>query len=97
MESAMTPILIWLIVFAVFLILFMKRWDASVSGALDALLPAVLRSEDDRWIWSPALAVLIATAVVRPVDLLLTVIIIGLLALIGTKLAGWAMNKADMH
>ncbi|APE31747.1 hypothetical protein BOX17_12740 [Halomonas aestuarii] len=93
----MTPILIWLIAFAVLLFLFLKRWDASVSGALDKLLPAVLRSEDDRWIWSPALAVLVATFMVQPVDLLFTLIIIGLLALIGTKLAGWAMNKVDMH
>ena len=93
----MTPILIWLIAFAVLLFLFLKRWDASVSGALDKLLPAVLRSEDDRWIWSPALAVLIATFMVQPVDLLFTLIIIGLLALIGVKLAGWLMNKVDMH
>lgn len=93
----MTPILIWLIAFAVLLFLFLKRWDASVSGALDKLLPAVLRSEDDRWIWSPALAVLIATFMVQPVDLLFTLILIGLLALIGVKLAGWLMNKVDMH
>lgn len=93
----MTPILIWLIAFAVLLFLFLKRWDASVSGALDKLLPAVLRSEDDRWIWSPALAVLIATFMVQPVDLLFTLILIALLALIGVKLAGWLMNKVDMH
>ncbi|MEQ6916695.1 hypothetical protein [Halomonas aquatica] len=93
----MTPILIWLIAFALLLFLFLKRWDASVSHFLDKLLPAVLRSEDDRWVWSPALAVLIATFIVQPVDLLFTLIIIGLLTLIGTKLAGWAMNKVDMH
>ncbi|TDO06875.1 MULTISPECIES: hypothetical protein [Halomonas] len=91
----MTLTLIWLIAFAVLLILFLKRWEASVSRILDALLPAVLRSEDDRWIWSPALAVLGATFIIRPVDMLLTVIVIGLLALIATKLAGWLINKVD--
>lgn len=91
----MTPILIWLIAFAVVLTLLLKRWDASINRGLDGLLPAVLRSDDDRWVWCPALAVLIATAIVRPVDLLLTVIVIGVLALIGTKLAGWVMSKVQ--
>ncbi|TLF51879.1 hypothetical protein FEI13_06475 [Halomonas urmiana] len=91
----MTPILIWLIAFAVVLTLLLKRWDASINRGLDGLLPAVLRSEDDRWVWCPALAVLVATAVVQPVDLLLTLIIIGVLALIGTKLAGWVVNKVQ--
>lgn len=93
----MTLTLIWLIAFAVFLYLFLKRWEASVSGILDKLLPAVLRSEDDRWVWCPALAVLGATFIVRPVDLLFTVIVIGVVALVATKLAGWAMNKVDLH
>lgn len=91
----MTVMLIWLIAFAVFLYLFLKRWDVSVSGMLDAMLPAVMRSDDDRWIWCPALAVLGATAIVRPVDMLLTVILIALVALVATKLAGWALSKVD--
>ncbi|MGM0535594.1 MAG: hypothetical protein ACQEUN_09165 [Pseudomonadota bacterium] len=93
----MTLTLIWLIAFAVLLYLFLKRWEASVSGILDALLPGVLRSEDDRWIWCPAMAVLGATFIVRPVDMLMTLIVIGLVTLIGAKLAGWAMNKVDLH
>jgi len=93
----MTLTLIWLIAFAVFLFLFLKRWDVSVSSILDALLPAVLRSEDDRWVWCPALAVLGATFIVRPVDMLFTLIVIVLVASIGTKLASWVMNKVDQH
>lgn len=93
----MTLTLIWLIAFAVLLYLLLKRWEASVSGILDKLLPAVLRSEDDRWVWCPALAVLGATFIVRPVDMLFTLLVIGLVALICTKLAGWVMNKVDLH
>lgn len=93
----MTLTLIWLIAFAVILYLCLNRWEASVSGALDKLLPAVLRSDDDRWVWCPAIAVLVATAIVRPVDLLLTLILIGLIAVVGGKLAGWAMRKVDFH
>ncbi|MBB3140274.1 hypothetical protein [Halomonas organivorans] len=93
----MTVTVIWLIAFAVILYLCLNRWEASVSGALDKLLPAALRSEDDRWVWSPAIAVLIATAIVRPVDLLLTLILVALIALVGGKLVCWAMNKARFH
>ncbi|XKE44274.1 hypothetical protein LG302_12930 [Halomonas organivorans] len=90
----MTVTVIWLIAFAVILFLCLNRWEASVSGALDALLPAVLRSEDDRWVWCPAIAVLVATAIVQPVDLLFTLILIGLIAFIGGKLVCWALRKA---
>lgn len=93
----MTVTVIWLIAFAVILLLCLNRWEASVSGALDTLLPAVLRSEDDRWIWCPAIAVLVATAIVRPVDLLFTLILIAVIAVVGGKLACWAMRKADFH
>ncbi|MDR5867603.1 hypothetical protein [Halomonas koreensis] len=93
----MTVTVIWLIAFALILFLCLNRWEASVSRALDAMLPAVLRSEDDRWVWSPAIAVLVATAIVQPVDLLLTLIIIGLIAFVGGKLVCWAMRKADFH
>ncbi len=93
----MTVTVIWLIAFAVILFLCLSRWEASVSAALDSLLPSVLRSEDDRWVWSPAIAVLVATAIVRPVDLLLTLIVMGLIALVGGKLVCWAMRKANSH
>ncbi|MDN3526081.1 hypothetical protein QWY79_12485 [Halomonas sabkhae] len=96
-ESAMLVTVIWLIAFAVILTLCIKRWEASVSGALDKLVPSLLRSDDDRWVWSPAIAVLLATAIVRPVELLMTLLIIGVLALVGGKLACWAMNKVDLH
>ncbi|MFG6136610.1 MULTISPECIES: hypothetical protein [unclassified Halomonas] len=93
----MTVTVIWLIAFAVILFLCLSRWEASVSAGLDKLIPAVLRSDDDRWVWSPAIAVLGATAIVRPVDLLLTLIIIAVIALVGGKLACWAMRKANFH
>ncbi|SEM50100.1 hypothetical protein [Halomonas caseinilytica] len=89
--------LIWVIAFAVILMLCLKRWEASVSGVLDKLLPDILRSEDDRWVWCPAIAVLGATAIVSPVDMLLTLLIIALLALVGGKLVCWAMKKVDFH
>lgn len=93
----MTVTVIWLLAFAVILFLCLNRWEASVSGTLDRLLPAILRSEDDRWIWCPAIAILVATTIVRPVEVVLTLILIGLIAVVGGKLLGWAMSKVDLH
>ncbi|MFY0991531.1 hypothetical protein [Halomonas sp. C05BenzN] len=93
----MTIFLIWLIAFVAILFLCYHRWDTSVSPGLDKVLPAVMKTHgDNRLVWSLALAVLGATTLVRPVDMLLTVIVIALLVLVGRKLAGWAMNKVDM-
>jgi len=90
-------LLIWLIAFAVILTLMIKGWESSTGPALDRVLPAVLRSEGDRWIWCPALAVLVATFFVSPIDMLMTLLVIGLLALIGSKLGCWVMGKVNQH
>ncbi|MFO7648911.1 hypothetical protein [Halomonas sp. 3H] len=93
----MTQLVIWLIAFAVILVLSLKRWE-SVSPSLDKVLPEAMKSHGDNAIvWSLALAILGATTLVRPVDILLTVIVIAVLGLVGAKLAGWAMNKVDLH
>jgi len=52
---------------------------------------------DNAVVWSLALAVLGATTIVRPVDVLLTAIVLGVVALVAVKLGGWAMNKVDLH
>jgi hypothetical protein len=94
----MTEIVIWLIAFALILFFSLKRWEVSVSPGLDKVLPRLIKSDDDnRWVWSLALAILGATTLVRPVDMLLTVILIGILAWIGKKLACWAMDRVDFH
>jgi hypothetical protein len=93
----MTQVVIWLIAFAAILALTFKRWE-SISPALDRVLPEALKSHgDNRTLWGLSLAILGATALVRPVDILLTVVLAVIIGLIGVKLAGWAMNKVDMH
>ncbi|MBS9404453.1 hypothetical protein KG088_12505 [Halomonas sp. TRM85114] len=94
----MTQAVIWLIAFAVIFYLCYTRWDVSVSRGLDKMLPSVMETHgDNRLVWSLALAIIGATTVVRPVDILLMAILIGLAALIGIKLVGWVKNKADFH
>ncbi|WP_163558851.1 hypothetical protein [Halomonas sp. NO4] len=94
----MTEIVIWLIAFALILFFSIRRWESSVSPGLDKVLPRVIKHDDDnRVVWSLALAILGATTLVRPVDILMIAILIGIVVLIAGKLTGWAMNKADFH
>lgn len=94
----MTEIVIWLIAFALILFFSIRKWEATVSAGLNKVVPRIIKSGDDnRWVWSLALAVLGATALVRPIDMLLTVIVIAILGLIAKKVAGWAMGKAKFH
>lgn len=93
----MTEIVIWLIAFAAILVFSMLRWD-SVSPGLDRVLPGPLKSRgDNAVVWSLALAVLGATTLVRPVDILLTVILITIVGLVIAKLASLASGKLDSH
>ena len=94
----MIEIVLWLIAFAAIVFFCYTRWESSVSRGVDKVLPAVMKSHgDNRLVWSLALGVLGATTLVRPVDILLTVILIGILALVGKKIACWAMDRANFH
>ncbi|MCE8032505.1 MAG: hypothetical protein LPK20_04620 [Halomonas sp.] len=94
----MTEIVIWLIAFALILFFSIKMWETTVSAGLNKVVPRVIKSGDDnRWVWSVALAVLGATTLVRPIDMLLTVIVLAILALVIKKVTGWAMGRANFH
>ncbi|CAH1041572.1 hypothetical protein [Halomonas sp. TD01] len=90
----MTIFLIWVIAFVLIAYFANKRWDSSVSQGLDKMLPEVLKTHgENRYLWVVALAVLGATTLVRPVDILLVVILLTIIGLIIAKLANWASNK----
>lgn len=92
----MVQAVIWLIAFVAIFFLCYTRWAASVSQSLDKVLPAVMATKgDNRLVWSLALAVLGATTLVRPVDILLIVILVGLITLVSMKLVAWASSKAN--
>ena len=93
----MAQVVIWLIAFAAILVLSLMRWS-SLSASLDGILPRAMKTGGDNGVvWSLALAVLGATTLVRPVDVLMTAIVLGVLALVAVKLGGWAMDKVDFH
>jgi len=93
----MAQVVIWLIAFAAILFLSLKRWP-SLSASLDCLLPQAMKTGGgNSVVWSLALAVVGATTLVRPVDVLMTAIVVGILVLIAVKLGGWAMSKVDFH
>ncbi|PRY66477.1 hypothetical protein B0H98_101468 [Vreelandella songnenensis] len=89
----MTIFLIWLIAFVLIAYFADQRWNRGVSRGLDRLLPNVLKSNgENRYLWVAALAVLGATALVRPVEILLVLILLALIGLVVMKLADWASS-----
>jgi len=91
----MTIFLIWVIAFALIAYFAHKRWDSGVSQGLDKMLPSILKTHgENRYLWIGAMAVLGATTLVRPVDILLVVILAAIIGLIVMKLANWASSKA---
>lgn len=93
----MTVLLIWVIAFALILYFAYQRWNSGLSQGLDKCLPAALKSHgDNREVWIVALAVLGATALVRPVEILLVAILLGLFALVLTKVINVA-NSTIKH
>ncbi|CAM4176518.1 hypothetical protein VRRI112168_16850 [Vreelandella rituensis] len=91
----MTILLIWVIAFALILYFTYARWDKGVSQGLDKMLPAVLKSHgESRLMWALVLAVLGATTLVRPVDILLVVLLLAIIGVIVVKLASWLAGKS---
>ncbi|WP_458527113.1 hypothetical protein [Onishia taeanensis] len=94
----MTVTLIWLIAFAVILLLTVKSWGGALGSFFERKMPPLLTSGgDDRWVWCPAIAVLGATTVVRPVDMVFTVLLLLLLVWLGKSLVSWVMDRVKLH
>ncbi|MCW4148621.1 MULTISPECIES: hypothetical protein [Halomonadaceae] len=90
----MTIFIIWLIALVLIGYFVNQRWQ-TVSAGLDKMLPRPLKTHgDNRWLWVGALAVLGATTLVRPVEILLVAILLGIIAAVVYKLIGWASSKA---
>lgn len=89
----MTIFLIWLVAFGLIAYFADQRWSRGVSQGLDRLLPNVLKSNgENRYLWVVTLAVLGATTLVFPVEMLLVVILLALIGLLVVKLANWASS-----
>ncbi|MEA2118171.1 hypothetical protein [Halovibrio sp. HP20-50] len=92
----MTILIIWLIAFCLIAYFVHQRWDRGVSQGLDKILPGFLKSHgENRYLWVLTLAVLGATTLVKPVDILLVAILLGLIGWGVTALVNWAGSKAN--
>lgn len=90
----MTILIIWLIAFCLIAYFVNERWNKGVSEGLDKMLPSVMKSHgSNRYLWVITLAVLGATTLVQPVEMLLVVLLLGLIGLGIMALASWASNK----
>jgi len=93
----MTIFLIWVVAFVLIGYFVNKRWEHGFSDGLDKILPEVLKTHgENRLLWVGALAVLGATTLVRPVDILLVTILLAILGLVVAKLASLAAGKAAL-
>lgn len=92
----MTIFVIWVIAFALIFYFANKRWNDGVSQGVDKMLTVMLKSHgNNRYIWVAAIAVLGATALVRPVEVLLVVILLAIIALVVAKVASMVSSKVS--
>ncbi|MDN3559044.1 hypothetical protein [Vreelandella neptunia] len=90
----MTILIIWLVAFCLIAYFVYQRWNSGVSEGLDKVLPDFLKSHgDNRYLWVITLAVLGATTLVQPVEMLLVVILLALIGWAIMALTKWAGNK----
>ncbi|CAO1661114.1 hypothetical protein [Halomonas sp. HAL1] len=90
----MTILIIWLVAFCLIAYFVNERWNKGVSQGLDKMLPSVLKSHgNNRYLWVISLAVLGATTLIQPVEMLLVVILLALIGWAIMALANWASNK----
>ncbi|MGQ7260504.1 hypothetical protein [Vreelandella sp. V005] len=90
----MTILIIWLAAFCLIAYFVNDRWNKGVSQGLDKVLPNFLKSHgSNRYLWVLTLAVLGATTLVQPVEMLLVVLLLGLIGWAIMALVSWANNK----
>jgi len=91
----MTILIIWLVAFCLIAYFAYQRWNSGVSQGLDKVLPGFLKSHgDNRYLWVITLAILGATTLVQPVEMLLVVLLLGVIGLAVMALINWAGNKS---
>ncbi|SHF02037.1 hypothetical protein SAMN02745148_01625 [Modicisalibacter ilicicola DSM 19980] len=94
----MTETLIWLVVFAVILIMTLRSWNGGLGRFFERRTPQAFRGgRDDRWIWCIALAVLGATFIVKPISMLMTLLLLALIIWIGFKVVRWGLSKTKTY
>ena len=90
----MKILIIWFVAFCLIAYFVNDRWNKGVSQGLDKVLPSFLKSHgSNRYLWVLTLAVLGATTLVQPVEMLLVVLLLGLIGWAIMALASWASNK----
>ncbi|MFC0267982.1 hypothetical protein [Kushneria aurantia] len=92
----MTVAIIWIVIFVVITALAWKTWQGSFGNMVKRAVPTMLQGdggEVDRAIWSLVAGVLFATLMVKPASMVLTLILIGLIALLVRWVIRFAMKK----
>lgn len=87
---------VWIVTFAVIAGLAWKNREGAFDKMVKRMVPTILRCDDSRTehaIWAVVAGVLVATMMVRPASMLLTLILIALIALLVRTIIRFAMKK----
>ncbi|MCM2971222.1 MULTISPECIES: hypothetical protein [Larsenimonas] len=86
--------LIWIVVCGLVAFFANKAWDGSFGQFVQKWVPDALHVDDyDRYVWSGVAGVLVATFIVKPISMFLTLILLALIGFAAKAVMGWAVKK----
>ncbi|MCM2130863.1 hypothetical protein [Larsenimonas rhizosphaerae] len=86
--------LIWIVVCGLVAFFAFKNWDGGFGRFVEKWVPDALKVDDnDRYLWSGVVGVLVATLIVRPISMFLTLILLAIIAYVVQKVMVWALSK----
>ena len=86
--------LIWIVVCGLVAFFAFKSWDGGFGQFIEKRVPDALKVDDnDRYLWSGVAGVLVATLIVSPISMFLTLILVAIIAYVVKKVMVWALSK----
>ncbi|WP_027351918.1 hypothetical protein [Halotalea alkalilenta] len=94
----MLATLIWIVIFALVTFFALKTWDGAFGSAVKRYAPEVVAPDEDsefidRYVWSIAAGILVATLVLNPLSMIITLVLVGVIAFVIGLLLRWALSK----
>lgn len=89
---------VWIVVFLVVAIVGYLMWDGFFGNLVKSYVPAPLKPEEaseksDRIIWPVVIGILIATLVLHPLSMIITLVLMAVIAFIALKVVRFALSK----
>ncbi|MGJ8526729.1 hypothetical protein LMG33818_002485 [Halomonadaceae bacterium LMG 33818] len=90
--------LVWIVVFLVVAIGGYVMWDGFFGNLIKSYVPEPLKPEEaseksDRIIWPVVTGILIATLIVHPLSMIITLVLMAIIAFVALKVVRFALSK----